>query len=216
MWNFPECIISHTLCIVSYFSFSSKLWHNANANSSFMDRHIKAPHTSSASTSLNHEVTLNKQTGSYCSLSLVHTCTRLKAHTERKHALNKSSLGLVCFWYLGLIIRVVHCWSFKVFLCFHSEMWKLLHMGIIVFVRKRHHSVGLRVEAMTCLISRLCINMNYVWFLMWHNGSLFIFIIWHVYMEKYKVQSRYICSLNVCVFRSRWLLFQPFSQDISF
>lgn len=70
-----------------------------------MDRHIKAPHTSPASTSLNHEVTLNKQTGSYRSLSLVHTCTRLNAHTERKHALNKSSLGLVCFWNLGLTIR---------------------------------------------------------------------------------------------------------------
>lgn len=41
---------------------------------------------------------------------------------------------------------------------------ELLHRGIIVVVRKRHHSVGLRVEAMKCLVSYRC-----------HISSLYIY-----------------------------------------
>lgn len=57
MWNFPECIISHLLCIVSYsffFPFTITLVPTSSFGVCYNKR--KTPHTSSASTSSDHEV----------------------------------------------------------------------------------------------------------------------------------------------------------------
>lgn len=81
--------------------------------------------------------------------------------------------------------RLVYCQIevFRGFTCFHSEMWKLLHRGIIVLMKKdTTWLVWLRVEAMKCLISTLCIYD--LLFGLWCDTVVAFFIVWHVYMGK--------------------------------
>lgn len=76
-------------------------------------------------------------------------------------------------------------------------MWKLLHRGIIVLVRKRHHSVGLRVEAM---------DMSYIKFMYLYellfglrcDTVVAFFIVWHFYMGKLQSAKQGNLLLNFC------------------
>ncbi len=124
----------------------------------------------------------------------------------------------MCFWYFGFVSfffkKKVHCQS-EVFLCFHSEMWKLLYRGIIVLVRKRHHSVGLRVEAM---------NMSYITFMYLYELLFglrcdtvvaFFYCMTLLYGKITKCKAGKF-ALEFLFLRSRWVLFQPDIQDMWF
>lgn len=69
-------------------------------------------------------------------------------------------------------------------------MWTLLHRGIIVLVRKRHHSVGLRVEAMKSLLSYIKFMYLYeLLFGLWCD-TMVAFIVWHFYMGKMQKSAK--------------------------
>lgn len=133
MWNFPECIISRLLCIVgcvlqlSFFFISA-----ATCNNTYANRHIETPHTSPASTSLHHEVTLtNKQVAN--ARLYIHTCTRLTAHkAEYMHLIKAVHPWFCVLLVFGLekrgTVGLIHCQS-EVFLCFHSENVKVAAQG---------------------------------------------------------------------------------------
>lgn len=196
----------------AFFRQWSYLWHNANANSSFMDHHT--PHLPLQAYIMKWLLT---ETGSKCSLF---SCTYIHtAHTaENMHLIKQLSLNLLCFWYLGWKKRgdAGSCslseWS--VFLCFHLEMWKLLHRGIIVSEEKT--PLGWfkgRSNEISYVLYQVYVSIwTIVWFVMWHHGSLFF--VWHLYMGKIQSAKQGNLLFNFCFIRSRWLLFQPSVQNI--
>lgn len=150
----------------------------------------------------------NNKTGSHCLLSLctyMHMFNGTHTHQENMHLLKAASVWCAFSvfgfkkekWDSGS--RSLSEWS--VFLCFHSEMWTLLHRGIIVWARKRHHLVGLRVEAMICLISSLCIFINYC-----DTMVAFFFCMTRLYGKNTKCKAG---TFALWFFRSRWGSFQP-------
>lgn len=96
----------------------------------------------------------------------------------------------------GSFIVRVKCFFLLFFFNFHSEMWTLLHRGIIVLVRKRHHLVDLRVEAMKCLISSFVSVWTVV--LVCDVTPWLPFIVWHFYMGKMQSAKQGNLLFNFC------------------
>lgn len=150
MWNFPECIITHLLCIVSdvlQLSFVGAATCDITLTltppswTTTLKHHT--PHLPLQAYIMKWPKGKNKQTNKQvvnARFSLVHMCTWL---TQLKTCTYESSTASV-WCAFGIWFeekkqrRLVHCQIevFWVFLCFHSEMWKLLHRGIIVLMKK--------------------------------------------------------------------------------
>lgn len=89
-------------------------------------------------------------------------------------------------------------------------MWKLLHRGIIVSVRKRHHSVGLRVEAMKCLMSYIkFMYLNELMVGLWCDTMVAFFIVWHFYMGQIQSAKQGHLLFDFCLLGADGFLFQP-------
>lgn len=91
---------------------------------------------------------------------------------------------------------LIHCQS-KVFFMFSFRNVNVAAQGhYCVSVRKRHHSVGLRVEAMKCFESYRCLCIYELLFGLSCDTVVAFFLLYDIFIwEKYKVQSREICSL---------------------
>lgn len=89
-------------------------------------------------------------------------------------------------------------WS--VFLCFHSEMWKLLHRGIIVFSEEKTPLSWFkgRSNEMSYVLDQVCVSMIWTLFLVCDTMVAFFFIVWHFYMGKIQSAKQGNLRLTFC------------------
>lgn len=107
-------------------------------------------------------------------------------------------------------------WS--VFLCFHSEMWKLLHRGIIVFSEEKTPLSWFkgRSNEMSYVLDQVCVSMIWTLFLVCDTMVAFFFYCMTLLYGKNTKCKAGKFALNFLFFRSRWVLFKPALQDVCF